>query len=225
LTVDDLLLQDGQIAAFHRSGPTHTMMGRFGTVLLINGQTDASFDVTPGEVVRLYFTNTANTRVFNVAIIGATLKLIGGDSGRYEQEFVESVLLSPSERAIVDVLFDHAGTAVLEHRTPHHTSTLATFHVAGGEASPSFIKLARVGTRTERPEPTVAFFPDLLGLRLALPLEDFWVLKLPDGSKVEVFGPDGPVNRHFTTGSVAGFLVDDVFDATEELRSAGVKSS
>jgi catechol 2,3-dioxygenase-like lactoylglutathione lyase family enzyme len=39
------------------------------------------------------------------------------------------------------------------------------------------IKLARVGTRTERPEPTVAFFRDLLGLRLALPLEDFWVLK------------------------------------------------
>ena len=40
LTLDDLLLEDGQISAFHRSGPTHTMMGRFGTVLLINGQTD-----------------------------------------------------------------------------------------------------------------------------------------------------------------------------------------
>jgi FtsP/CotA-like multicopper oxidase with cupredoxin domain len=119
--------------------------GRFGTVLLINGQTDASFDVKPGEVVRLYLTNTANTRVFNVAIMGATLKLIGGDSGRYEQEeFVESVLLSPSERAIVDVLFDHAGTAVLEHRTPDHASTLATFHLAAGEASPSFIDAYRV---------------------------------------------------------------------------------
>ncbi|HEX5906291.1 MAG TPA: DJ-1/PfpI family protein, partial [Propionibacteriaceae bacterium] len=34
------------------------------------------------------------------------------------------------------------------------------------------------------PQPTVAFFRDLLGLRLALQLEDFWVLKLPDGSKV-----------------------------------------
>ena len=97
------------------------MMGRFGTVLLVNGQTEASFDVTRGEVVRLYLTNTANTRVFNVAITGATLKLVGGDSGRYErEEFVESVLLSPSERAIVDVLFDQSGTAVLEHRTPDH---------------------------------------------------------------------------------------------------------
>jgi catechol 2,3-dioxygenase-like lactoylglutathione lyase family enzyme len=85
------------------------------------------------------------------------------------------------------------------------------------------IKLAWLGTRTDRPEPTVAFFRDLLGLRLDLELEDFWVLKLPDGSKVEVFGPESRANRHFTTGPVAGFLVDDVSGATEELRSAGVE--
>jgi hypothetical protein len=57
----------------------------------------------------------------------------------------------------------------------------------------------------------VAFFRDLLGLRLDLELKGFWMLRLPDGSKVEVFGPDSAVNRHFTTGVVAGFLVDDVF--------------
>lgn len=85
------------------------------------------------------------------------------------------------------------------------------------------IKLAWVGIRTARPEPTVAFFRDLLGLRLDAHSEDFWLLKMPDGSKVEVFGPDSPVNRHFTTGPVAGFLVDDVFAATAELRSAGVE--
>jgi catechol 2,3-dioxygenase-like lactoylglutathione lyase family enzyme len=49
------------------------------------------------------------------------------------------------------------------------------------------------------------------------------MLKLPDGSKVEVFGPDSRINRHFTTGPVAGFLVDDVFSATAVLRSAGVE--
>ena len=38
------------------------------------------------EVVRLYLTNTANTRVFNVALRGARMKLVGGDSGRYERE-------------------------------------------------------------------------------------------------------------------------------------------
>ena len=45
------------------------------------------------------------------------------------------------------------------------------------------IKLAWVGTRTDRTEQTVAFFRDLLGLRLALQLQDFWVLKLPDGAR------------------------------------------
>ena len=64
------------------------------------------------------------------------MKLIGGDSGRYErEELVESVLLSPSERAIVDVLFGQSGAAVLEHRTPDASSTLATFNVADGDPS------------------------------------------------------------------------------------------
>ena len=85
------------------------------------------------------------------------------------------------------------------------------------------IKLAWVGTRTGNPEPTVAFFRDVLGLRLELEHAGFWMLKLPDGGKVEVFGPDSPVNRHFTTGPVAGFLVDNVAAAAAELRSAGVE--
>jgi catechol 2,3-dioxygenase-like lactoylglutathione lyase family enzyme len=49
------------------------------------------------------------------------------------------------------------------------------------------------------------------------------MLKLPDGSKVKVTGPDSAINRHFTTGPVAGFLVDDLQDATAELRPAGVE--
>lgn len=69
----------------------------------------------------------------------------------------------------------------------------------------------------------MAFFRDLLGLRLELDKPGLWMMKLPDGSKVEVFGPGSDVNRHFTTGPVAGFLVDDVQSATEELRSANVE--
>jgi catechol 2,3-dioxygenase-like lactoylglutathione lyase family enzyme len=85
------------------------------------------------------------------------------------------------------------------------------------------IKLAWVGTRTDNAEPTVAFFRDVLGLRLELAHAGFWMLKFPAGSKVEVFGPDSPINRHFTTGPVAGFLVDNVPDAATELRSAGIE--
>src|SRR5437773_370777 len=127
LTLDDVLVEEGQIAPFSRSETTYAAMGRFGNVLLVGGETDAALEARPGEVVRFYLTNTANTRVFNVALPGAQMKLVGGDSGRYEREhFVESVILAPSERAIVDVLFAEPGELTLEHRTPERTYSLAT---------------------------------------------------------------------------------------------------
>ena len=85
------------------------------------------------------------------------------------------------------------------------------------------LKLAWVGTRTDRAAAMVVFLRDVLGLRPEQLQADFWLTKLPDGSKVEVFGPASPINQHFDTGPVVGFLVDDVFAATAELRSAGVE--
>ncbi len=132
ITLDDVLIEDGQMAPFSRSGSTFTAMGRFGNVMLINGETRFSGEAALGEVVRLYLVNTANTRIFSFALRGARMKLVGGDSGRYEREtFVDEVLLSPSERAVVDVLFDTPGEVRLEHRTPDHTYDLGSFSVAG----------------------------------------------------------------------------------------------
>ena len=85
------------------------------------------------------------------------------------------------------------------------------------------LKLAWVGTRTDNFGPTVDFFQDVLGLTPDFDLPGFRVLKLPDSSKVEVFGPDTDMNRHFTTGPVVGFLVDDVNAAASELRARGVE--
>ena len=135
LTLDDLLVEGGQIAPFRRSTPTFTAMGRFGNVLLINGETAFSGEAALGEVVRLYLVNTANTRIFNFAVRGARAKLVGGDSGRYEREtFVDAVLLAPSERAVVDLLFDTPGDVRLEHRTPDHVYDLGGFSVSAAEA-------------------------------------------------------------------------------------------
>ena len=130
VTLDDLLIEDGMIAPFSRSGPTFTAMGRFGNVLLVNGEERLEAGVALGEVVRLHLVNTANTRIFNIAIPEARMKLVGGDSGRYQREtFVEEVLLAPSERAIVDVQFDRAGVARLEHRTPDRVYDLGAISV------------------------------------------------------------------------------------------------
>ena len=136
ITLDDLLVEDGHIAPFHRSGPNYTAMGRFGNVMLINGETSFSGEAAVGEVVRLYLVNTANTRIFNFALPGARMKLVGGDSGRYEREtFVDEVMLAPSERAVLDVLFDAPGEARLEHRTPDHVYDLGAFAVEGSSTT------------------------------------------------------------------------------------------
>ena len=137
VTLDDVLIEDGKIAPFSRSETTFAAMGRFGNTLLVGSETDPVFTAARGEIVRLYLTNTANTRVFDVALPGARLKLVGGDSGRVEQEeLVESVLLAPSERVVVDVHFERAGQLTLEHRTPERTYSLATFEVGEEPASP-----------------------------------------------------------------------------------------
>ena len=138
LILDDILLEEGQIAPFSREETTHSAMGRFGDVLLVNGETDLSLQAKLGEVVRLYLTDTANTRVFKVALPGARMKLVGGDSGHVErEEFVEEVIIAPSERVVVDVLFDRAGELTLEHRTPGRTYTLARIQVSEERAEPS----------------------------------------------------------------------------------------
>ena len=78
ITLDDLLVEDGHVAPFNRAGPNYTAMGRFGNVMLINGEAQFSGEAAVGEVVRLYLVNTANTRIFNFALPGSRMKLVGG---------------------------------------------------------------------------------------------------------------------------------------------------
>jgi FtsP/CotA-like multicopper oxidase with cupredoxin domain len=74
-----------------------------------------------------------------VTLPGAQMKLVGSDAGHYErEELVEEVLLAPSERVVVDVLFADAGELELQHRTPDRTYRLASITVADQEAEPSY---------------------------------------------------------------------------------------
>jgi len=141
LTLDDILLEGGKIAPFSRTQSDHTAMGRFGNVMLVNGETSPTLVMNQGEVVRLYLLNTANVRVFNVRLPGTRMKLVGGDNGRVErEEFIEEVLLSPSERVIVDVFFEHAGKTQLVHHTPERAYPLATVIVQEQPGEHSFAR-------------------------------------------------------------------------------------
>jgi FtsP/CotA-like multicopper oxidase with cupredoxin domain len=166
LTLDDVLIEDGRIAPFSPSNVTHTAMGRFGNVLLIGGEPVQALTARTGEVLRLWLTNTANTRFFNVCLPGARMKLVGGDSGRVEQEqFVSEVLLSPSERAVVDVLLDEPGGFTLQHRAPDRTYPLAEITVVEAPASPSL----RSAFETLRRDPALADERAMLDDWLAAP--------------------------------------------------------
>ncbi len=189
LTLDDLLVEEGHVGAFRRSGPNFTAMGRYGNVLLINGDTTFAGTAVAGEVVRLYLVNTANTRLFKVGLRGARMTLVGGDSGRYEREtFVDDVLLAPSERAVLDVLFDAPGEVRLEHRTPDRVYDLGTFTVApatgtGGGAARSFgtlridPELAAEHQRIQRdldrpPDKVLAFVSKMSMDHMSMPMDD-----------------------------------------------------
>ena len=205
LTLDDILLEDGKVAPFSRLHPTYTAMGRFGSVLLVNGEPQLSLGARNGEVVRFYLTNTANTRVFNVCLRGARMKLVGGDGGRYEREtFAESVVIAPSERVVVDVLFDQSGKVTLEHRTPDRTYSLAAITVGAERAEPSLT--AQFGNLRANSDMVVAraSLAHYLGAEpdktLALVAEmDMGEPQLPAGTAVEYVCPmhadvvsDGP---------------------------------
>ena len=143
LMLDDFLMAGDEPMPFGRERATHAFMGRFGNLLLVNGEPDYELDVVAGEVVRLYLTNVSNTRTFNLSFgrdagradapmggepredAGRTdapmgrprIKVIGTDVGAFErEEWVESIVLSPAERYIVHVRFDEPGRFALLNR-------------------------------------------------------------------------------------------------------------
>jgi suppressor of ftsI len=104
LVLDDHLVGPEGPVPYGRTAPTHALMGRFGNVLLVNGETDWQLEVRPGEVLRLHLSNVASTRTFNVTVGDLPLKLVAGDIGKVpEEHWVESVILGPAERWVVDV--------------------------------------------------------------------------------------------------------------------------
>ena len=117
LMLDDILVGDDGLVPLGLESPTHALMGRFGNVLLVNGEPSYALSVRTGEVVRFYLTNTSNTRVFNLSFPGARMKVVGSDVGPYAREaWVESVVIGPAERYVVHVRFGRPGRTAMLNR-------------------------------------------------------------------------------------------------------------
>jgi suppressor of ftsI len=117
LMLDDLLLGDDGLVPYGLEAANFAVMGRFGNVLLVNGEPTYALDVRRGAVVRFHLTNASNTRTFNISFEHARMKVVASDVGRFErEEWVESVVLAPAERYVIDVRFERTGASQLTNR-------------------------------------------------------------------------------------------------------------
>ncbi len=154
LMLDDLLVADSGPVGYGQDSPTHALMGRFGNVLLVNGEPRWDTQVLRGEVVRFFLTNVSSTRVFNLSFKGAArIKVVASDLGRYEREqWVDNVTIAPAERYVVDVRFPEAGDVTLVNRVRAIDHMMARFfeetHVLG---------VVRVAATPVRPDHRAAF--------------------------------------------------------------------
>ncbi len=147
LILDDILIDEHGIIPWGEEAPTHSLMGRFGNVMLVNGSTDYSLEVARGAVVRFYLTNVANSRTFNVTFGGAPIKVVASDLGKFEhEEWVTSVPIAPAERYVVEVRFGEPGDVPIENTVQAinhfrgefyaHVDHLGMVHVADAGAEP-----------------------------------------------------------------------------------------
>jgi FtsP/CotA-like multicopper oxidase with cupredoxin domain len=117
LLLDDILIGDDGLVPFGLEHPTHALMGRFGNVILINGEPRWQDTTSGGANIRLWFTNAANTRTFNVVASNAIMRLVAADMGPFPQPIeVESVVIAPAERYAVDIFPDGTGDVVITNQ-------------------------------------------------------------------------------------------------------------
>jgi len=173
--LDDILLGDSDLVPFGGESANYMLMGRFGNVLLTNGEPEYGLDVVAGEVVRFFLTNASNTRTFNLSLrptdepAGPPLpiKVVGSDIGRLEREtMVESVVIAPAERYVVEIRFPQAGAWALTNRVQginhrqgvflEESSVLGTIAVSGAagveDSTPDSGRTSAAG-----PDPADAF--------------------------------------------------------------------
>lgn len=135
----------GLLVPYKKEVATHTLMGRYGNVLLINGKTNWQATAKANTVQRLYIANASNARPYRFALDGIKMKVVGSDNGRVGSErFVDSLTLSPGERYIVDVVFDKTGVVQIMNNAPSSTSTMGTVKVSPNDQRSS--ALARYAT-------------------------------------------------------------------------------
>lgn len=131
LVVNEVRMDSGVgITPFRKERADHVMMGRFGNVFLVNGDTAYTLRVKRKEYVRFYITNACNTRVLNFVTNRHMMKVVGSDHGKLATSVISGgEILSPGERVILEVAFRDSGTVQLFHQLPDRMMLLGKVEV------------------------------------------------------------------------------------------------
>lgn len=127
------ILDDLSLEPYRTDTIDHAMMGRYGSVQLLNNEQAFQATAQAGETVRYFVTNTANARPFRLQVDGAQMKVVGGDLGRAEHEQLvgpEGITIAPAERWILEVYYPETGSYSIRNNTPEGTVTLGTVTVS-----------------------------------------------------------------------------------------------
>lgn len=83
-----------------------------------------------------------------------------------------------------------------------------------------------LGIKTDKFDELHRFYTETMGLEPDHFEPDFATYPLANGDKIEIYGPNdphAPNHDHFTTGPVAGFEVDDIVTAKNEMEADGIE--
>ena len=127
--LDDILLDTNGIVPFSSTTIDHSLMGRFGNTFLINGQSIderqeklPTIELLQGDTLRSYFTDSANTRTFDLQLEDKDSKvipwfMIASDNEVYSNPFKSNhIIISPGERYISENSFEDPGKYTITHR-------------------------------------------------------------------------------------------------------------
>lgn len=111
--IDDIRLgSNGQIAPYAYSGHD-VMMGRLGNTLLTNGKVTPPSGTAPhGSIERWRIVNASTARVFEIAVDGASWRVIATDGGLLPTPYqTDKLMVAPGQRFELEVTYDQAAAA------------------------------------------------------------------------------------------------------------------
>ena len=221
--LDDLLMADSGLVGYGADSPTHALMGRFGNVLLVNGEPQWNARVNRGDVVRLFLTNVSSTRVFNVSFAGAArMKVVASDLSRFEREtWIENVTIAdhhcPDTEPDGAAVVVEGGSAITVRNANFWGNSRDFATLSGGTVSVSYSITAQAGSGNFNSNPLFADAAIISGQGAGAldPASVANPIKSSVGASIIWDSPFGPLR-----GDMAWILSQSATDSTTKVCAA-----